>query len=105
MWDLYDDDQSFQRLARGRGFHDANLLAKVLYGKKALVKENEKEENNKSKSKSKNVKFLREEGKLTIDSDWDDPGERSDEFDYLWRSQDYSYKGGVLLENIGQLRQ
>ena len=32
MWDLYNDDDSFQRLARGRGFHDANLLAKVLYG-------------------------------------------------------------------------
>ena len=96
MWDLYDDDESFQRLARGRGFHDANLLAKVLYGKKALVKENEIEENNSSKSKSKNVKFGKEEGKFTIDSELQDPSEGSEEFDYLWRSQDYTYKGGFF---------
>ena len=38
MWDLYDDDESFQRLARGRGFHDANLLAKVLYGTRVCQK-------------------------------------------------------------------
>ena len=100
MWDLYDDDESFQRLARGRGFHDANLLAKVLYGKKAIVKQNENEENNKSKSKTKNVKFRKEEGKFTIDSELQDPSECSDEFDYLWRSQDYSYKGRVHLENL-----
>ena len=96
MWDLYDDDESFQRLARGRGFHDANLLAKVLYGKQALVKENENEENNKRQSKSKNVKFLKDEGKFTIDSEFQDPSESSEEFDYLWRAQDYTYKGGFF---------
>ena len=98
MWDLYDDDESFQRLARGRGFHDANLLAKVLYGKKAIVKQNENEENNKSKSKTKNVKFRKEEGKFTFDSELQDPHECLDKFDYLWRSQDYSFKGVVHLE-------
>ena len=100
MWDLYDDDESFQRLARGRGFHDANLLAKVLYGKKAIVKQNENEENNKSKSKTKNVKFRKEEGKFTFDSELQDPHEclDLDNFDYLWRSQDYSFKGVVHLE-------
>ena len=102
MWDLYDDDESFQSLARARGFHDASLLAKVLYGEKALVKENGNEENNKSKSKSKNVKFRKEEGKFMIDSEFQDPSECTDEFDYLWRSQDYSYKGGIHLENIGK---
>ena len=97
MWDLYNDDESFQRLARGRGHHDANLLAKVLYGKKALVQENENEENNgKSKSKSKNVKFRTDEGELRIDPELQDPSECSDDFDYLWRSQDYTYKGGFF---------
>ena len=103
MWDLYDDDESFQRLARGRGFHDARLLAKVLYGKKATVRENENEENNKSKSKTKNVKFRKDEGNFTIDLEFQEPSQCSDEFDYLWRSQDYSYKGGGHLENLGNL--
>ena len=97
MWDLYDDDESFQRLARGKGFHDANLLAKVLYGKKAIVKQNENEENNKSKSKTKNVKFRREEGKFTFDSELQDSND-IDNFDYLWRSQDYSFKVVVHLD-------
>ena len=108
MWDLYDDDESFQRLARGRGFHDANLLAKVLYGKNALVKEKEIEENNNSKSKSKNVKFRKEEGKFTIDSELQDPSECTDEFDYLWRSQDWTtalregfiYKTSIHFQNV-----
>ena len=104
MWDLYDDDESFQRLARGKGHHDANLLAKVLYGKKALVQENKnsfinEENKRKIKSNRKTVKFRKDEGKFTIDPELQDASDCSTEFDYLWRSQDYSYKGGVLLEN------
>ena len=41
MWELYDDDESFQRMARGRGTHDAMFLANVLYGKQKSKKSEE----------------------------------------------------------------
>ena len=34
-WEMYVDDESFQDLAEGKVFHDAKLLARVLYGEKA----------------------------------------------------------------------
>jgi len=33
MWDIYDDDDSFEKMAKAKVMHDARLLAKVLYGK------------------------------------------------------------------------
>ena len=93
MWDLYDDDESFQRLARGRGFHDADLLAKVLYGKKAKKESQNEKENHKMKPKTKNVKFSEGQGRLTIDSEFKAKNEDEADFDYLWRCPDYSYKG------------
>ena len=45
-----------------------------------------------TKSKSKNVKFRRDEGKITIDSEFRNQDDVEEDFDYLWRCQDYSYK-------------
>ena len=41
MRELYNDDESFQRMARGRGTHDAMFLANVLYGKQKSKKREE----------------------------------------------------------------
>ena len=63
MWELYADDESFQRMARGRGVHDAKLLAKVLYGNKVVKqsKNNKKEatkvESDKNNKKNKQIQF------------------------------------------------
>ena len=92
MWDLYNDDESFQRLARGRGFHDANLLAKVLYGKKAeaLNAQDDNETKNKMLHKKCHVTFNSEVGNCKIDNTFSEPSDTS--FDYLWRTKDYSFQ-------------
>ena len=93
MWDLYEDDDSFQKLAQVRGFHDGLLLARVLYGQGAEGgQERRREGNNKTKSGVKTVRFRREEGRLTIDAAFRRQSETEGEIDYQWRCQDYSYK-------------
>ena len=97
MWDTYEDDDSFQKLAQVRGFHDGILLARVLYGKQAVRDNQERrEETNKERAKAKNVQFRREEGRVVIDPAFRTSTQsletESQEFDYLWRCQDYSYK-------------
>ena len=74
MWELYDDDESFQRMARGRGVHDAKLLARVLYGKKTAKKSEKsikvptEENKNKGDRKGKHIQFKEVEGRFLIDS-------------------------------------
>ena len=74
MWELYADDESFQRMARGRGVHDAKLLAKVLYGNKVVkrnkneIKEATKVESDKNNKNNKQIKFQEGEGRFVIDS-------------------------------------
>ena len=94
MWDLYNDDECFQRLARGRGFHDADLLAKVLYGKQIKKKEDyeEKKKIKEEKCAKHHVQFRNELGKMRLDSTILSEDENEDNFNYLWRSQDYSFQ-------------
>ena len=79
MWELYEDDESFQRMAKGKGAkghgkgHDAKLLAKVLYGKKvSQISEKavtDKQVNQDEKKKvAEHVQFKQTEGKFIIDS-------------------------------------
>ena len=101
MWDLYNDDECFQRLARGRGFHDADLLAKVLYGKQIKKKDNDKEKNKikEDKCEKHHVQFRSEVGKMKLDSSILRDDEDEDNFDYLWRSQDYSFQPVKILNS------
>ena len=100
MWDLYNDDECFQRLARGRGFHDADLLAKVLYGKQIKKKVDHADQEEKKTLKDRkvdkpdkhNVQFRNTIGKMKLDSTILSGDEKEDHFDYLWRSQDYSFQ-------------
>ena len=96
-WDLYNDDESFQRLARGRGFHDANLLAKVLYGDGKQGKYNKVEENcdiNEKivKDKKCSVQFRNEIGVFQLDAKLLNEDENENDFDFLWRTKDYSFQ-------------
>ena len=95
MWDMYNDDDSFQRLARGRGFHDGQLLAKVLYGKQVKQQNKIEEENKKHKTVMKNkhlkVNFNHEPGDLALDQSLGSKEENCDDFEYLWRTRDYSF--------------
>ena len=97
MWDLYDDDESFQRLARGRGFHDAALLARVLYGKQARLQQEAglaagKVREAAAGNKKLSVQFRREAGLLTLDATILREDEKEADFDYLWRTRDYSFQ-------------
>ena len=62
MWELYEDDESFQRMGKGKGAkchekgHDAKLLAKVLYGKKVpQISENAIREKHVNQNEKKKV--------------------------------------------------
>ena len=104
MWDLYNDDECFQRLARGRGFHDADLLAKVLYGKQIKKKEENQEDKQIKEEKCKkfvkhNVQFQVEMGKMKLDSTILGEDEKEDNFEYLRRSQDYSFQPVKILSS------
>ena len=98
MWELYSDDDSFQRMARGRGFHDAAFLANVLYGKNAKLAKHPPEYNEpkrKNEEKSK-VSFQTEVGTFRIDQSLLDAEEdkqlqKENDFEYLWRAKDYSF--------------
>jgi len=97
MWDLYDDDESFQRLARGRGFHDANLLAKVLYGTNGRQSNYNERKNCESsekivKNKKCSVKFQNDIGKFKLDGNILNEDEDKNDFDFLWRTKDYSFQ-------------
>merc|ERR1712243_230219 len=70
MWDYYNDDDFFQKMAREKVTHDAELLAKVLYGKEVRNRKNPLERKNKEENGSKtkgSVKFCQEEGKFSVD--------------------------------------
>ena len=100
MWDIYNDDESFQRIARGRGYHDAKLLAKVLYGKQAKrnLNQNEKLEAKSSNTKKLNVHFCQNVGKLVLDSAMLSEEEHENDFDFMWRTQDYSFQTIKIIE-------
>ena len=90
MWDIYNDDDSFQRLARGRGFHDAELLAKVLYGMKQCKIQDSKRPA--QQPKHLKVHFRQEKGSLSFDNSLNVEDCKDQEFEYLWRNKDYSFQ-------------
>ena len=104
MWDIYNDDESFQRIARGRGYHDAKLLAKVLYGKQAKqnLNQNEKLEAKSSNTKKLNVHFCQNVGKLVLDSAMLSEEEHENDFDFMWRTQDYSFQTIKINEDFNR---
>ena len=70
---MYVDDESFQDLAEGKVFHDAKLLARVLYGEEASESSGEttkviQDGANQSKRRKEHIQFKEEVGNLTIDS-------------------------------------
>ena len=102
MWELYDDDESFQRMAKGKGAkghgkgHDAKLLAKVLYGKTvSQISEKairDKQGNQDEKKKvAEHVQFKQTEGKFIIDSTLMKE-EEEEESEYMSRSKDYTFQ-------------
>ena len=95
MWDLYADDESFQRIARGKGFHDAKLLAKVLYGKKGAEKEKEMEKKEievAERKKVRDVRFKENPGKFEIDPKLIADEEDSEDAIFVSRTKDYTFK-------------
>ena len=102
MWELYEDDESFQRMAKGKGAkghgkgHDAKLLAKVLYGKKvSQISEKaitDKQVNQDEKKKvAEHVQFKQTEGKFIINSTLMKE-EEEEESEYMSRSKDYTFQ-------------
>ena len=99
MWELYDDDESFQRMARGRGVHDAKLLARVLYGKKTAKKSEKsikvptEENKNKGDRKGKHIQFKEVEGRFLIDSSLMSEEDEDDaDIEFLARTRDYTFQ-------------
>eukprot|EP00092_Neocalanus_flemingeri_P076126 GFUD01094379.1.p1 GENE.GFUD01094379.1~~GFUD01094379.1.p1 ORF type:complete len:170 (+),score=47.89 GFUD01094379.1:28-537(+) len=96
MWELYDDDQSFQRMAQGRGKHDAMFLAQVLYGKQENKTRNEPPKDNlkneiELKKTGGHVQFRCEEGKFRIDPALLEQREE-EESEYMSRAKDYTFQ-------------
>merc|ERR1719481_1228396 len=98
MWELYADDESFQRMARGRGVHDAKLLAKVLYGNKVVkqsnnkTKEATKVESDKNNKKNKQIQFQEGEGRFVIDSSLLSEDEDGEGTEFMARTKDYTFQ-------------
>ena len=102
MWELYEDDESFQRMAKGKGAkghgkgHDAKFLEKVLYGRKMskiieISITNNHVNQDEKKKVSEHVQFKQTEGTFIIDSTLlkeDDEGES----EYMSRSKDYTFQ-------------
>ena len=92
MWEMYEDDESFQRMARGKGVHDAKLLARVLYGKTS-VRENEVGPKVKRKRQSDDhVHFKLGEGKFEVDSKLLQKEDNCEETVFMSRGKDYTFK-------------
>jgi len=92
---MYEDDETFQRMARGKGFHDAAFLAKILYGKKGSKKvEDTVRKETKEKKSSVHVQFNCKEGKFTVDSSMlgDEDKENDYEYEFVSRTTDYTFK-------------
>ena len=92
MWDCYENDESFQLMARGKLYHDAKLLAKVLYGKAASrtkTKESSSLKEKKAERTKDKISFSCEPGTFSVDSSL---VEESEETNYVSRTTDYSFQ-------------
>ena len=90
MFEVYNDDELFQGMARGT--HDAVILATVLYGKQESKKSERPQTNlkngNKEKKNGRRVQFRCGEGRFKIDPEL--LGEEDGE--YMSRSKDNTFQ-------------
>merc|ERR1712233_176807 len=80
------------------------LLAKVLYGKQAKqnLNQDEKLETKSGNTKKLNVHFCHNVGKMVLDSTILSEEERENEFDFMWRTQDYSFQAIKINEDFNR---
>ena len=88
MWQLYESDESFQKMAKEKVTHDGQLLEKVLYGKDA---KHENYESPKQKKRRKgNIRFSIESGSFSVDASLLSRDEESGNMSFVSRTKEYT---------------
>ena len=90
MWQLYENDESFQIMAKEKVTHDGQLLEKVLYGKEAKHNEHENPGQKKKIEKNGNFRFSFQKGSFSVDASLLGD-EESGHIQYVSRTKDYSF--------------
>ena len=90
MWRLYENDESFQIMAKEKVTHDGQLLEKVLYGKEAKHIKYENQGQKKKKEKKGNLRFSFQKGSFSVDASLLGD-EESGNMKYVSRTKDYKF--------------